>query len=62
MWLIALFQVEMMQLTPLGHVDHRMLGVVYGMSEMSESCPGCPVSKYGFTGHFGHGHGRTYGT
>ena len=48
-WLIALFQVEMMQLIPLGpHVAHIMLGVVSGMSGMSEMCPGCPVSNWTF--------------
>ena len=51
MWLIALFQVEMMQWIPLGHVDHRMLGVASGISGMSELCP---VRVRFQTGHFGH--------
>ena len=49
MWLIALFQVEMMQWIPLGHVDHRMFMVACpNVSGMSKMCPGCPVSNWTF--------------
>ena len=44
MGVIALFGIEKMQWIPLGHVDHRMLGILSEMSRMSEMCPGCQVS------------------
>ena len=51
MWLIALFQVEMMQWIPLGHVEHRMF---MGSCPKCPECPKCVRDVRFQTGHFGH--------
>ena len=63
MWLIALFQVEMMQWIPLGHAEHRMFMVVSEMSGMSgfkldildicarDTVRSCPVMSGNMSGH-----------